>query len=70
LSSKNATFWLAAEIAASPPSLWERVLTFIVSPKTQAQPRQPPLQKRRFGASKDFFLMSDDFDEPLEDFKD
>ncbi|WP_460582028.1 type II toxin-antitoxin system VapB family antitoxin [Hymenobacter arcticus] len=66
-----STAQLAEEIATLPTNLQEEVQDFVAFLKSKAlrQP-QPPLQKRQFGAAKGFFVMSDDFDEPLEDFKD
>ncbi len=63
---------LSSEIASLPDSLQEEVEHFVAFLKTRVQPPQPPqppLAKRQFGAAKGFFKMSDDFEEPLEDFK-
>lgn len=60
---------LSAEIATLPANLQEEVRDFVAFLKTKVQKEQPPLKKRQFGAGKGFFVMSDDFDEPLEDFK-
>lgn len=60
---------LSAEIAELPANLQEEVQDFVAFLKTKAKKQQLPLKKRQFGAAKGFFVMSDDFDEPLEDFK-
>lgn len=60
---------LSEEIASLPANLQEEVQDFVAFLKTKVQKQQPPLQKRQFGAAKGFFVISDDFDEPLEDFK-
>lgn len=66
-----STTQLFEEITSLPANLQEEVQDFVAFLKTKAQKQQqPPLQKRQFGAAKGFFVMSDDFDEPLEDFKD
>lgn len=66
-----STTQLAEEIASLPANLQEEVQDFVAFLKTKAQKQpQPPLQKRQFGAGKGLITMSDDFDEPLEDFKD
>jgi hypothetical protein len=62
-----STTQLAEEIASLPANLQEEVQDFVAFLKTKAQ--QPPLQKRQFGAGKGLVTMSDDFDEPLDDFK-
>lgn len=62
---------LAEEIASLPANLQEEVQDFVAFLKTRAQKQeQPHLQKRQFGVGKGLITMSDDFDEPLEDFKD
>jgi len=64
------TAQLVEEIISLPPNLREQALNFIAFLKTKAQTQQqPPLQKRQFGADKGLFTMSENFDEPLEDFK-
>jgi len=60
---------LLEEIASLPANLQEEVQDFVAFLKTKVQ-QQPPLQKRQFGAGKGLIIMADDFDEPLEDFKD
>lgn len=65
-----STTQLFEEIASLPANLQEEVKEFIAALKTKAQKQpQPPLQKRQFGAGKGLITMSDDFDEPLDDFK-
>lgn len=65
-----STTELFEEIASLPDNLQEEVQDFVAFLKTKAQKQsQPPLQKRQFGAAKGFFVMRDDFDEPLEDFE-
>ncbi|MBX2904557.1 MAG: DUF2281 domain-containing protein [Taibaiella sp.] len=61
---------LYTELSALPPSLKEEVKDFIAFLKAKAQKRDEPMHKRQFGAAKGFFKMREDFDEPLEDFKD
>jgi hypothetical protein len=66
-----STIQLLEEIDSLPTNLQEEVKDFVAFLKTKAQKQrqQPALQKRQFGAAKGFFVMSADFDEPLEDFK-
>lgn len=64
-----STTQLAEEIASLPANLQEEVQDFVAFLKMKAQKQQPPLQKRQFGAGKGLVIMADDFDEPLEDFK-
>lgn len=61
---------LVAEIEALPAELQAQVQDFVAFLKTRHPKPEPPLQQRQFGAYKGFFKMSDDFAEPLEDFKD
>lgn len=65
-----STLQLAEEIASLPANLQEEVQDFVAFLKTKVQQQQSPLQKRQFGAGKGLIIMRDDFDEPLEDFKD
>jgi hypothetical protein len=61
---------LTEEIASLPPHLQNEVKEFITALKAKIQSQsEPQLLKRQFGAGKGFFKMSDDFDEPLEDFE-
>ena len=63
-----STAQLTEEIASLPPNLQEEVKDFVAFLKTKVQ-KQLPLTKRQFGAGKGVITMTDDFDEPLEDFK-
>jgi hypothetical protein len=47
----------------------EDFIDFLIQ-KLEREETKKPLTKRQFGYAKGFFKMSDDFDEPLEDFKD
>jgi len=60
---------LYTELSALPTDLKKEVQDFIEFLKTKAK-KQNPIKKREFGSAKGFFKMRDDFDEPLEDFKD
>lgn len=60
---------LYTELSSLPTDLKKEVQDFIEFLKTKAR-KQKPLKKREFGAAKGFFTMKDDFDAPLEDFKD
>jgi hypothetical protein len=65
-----STTQLFEEITSLPANLQEEVQDFVAFLKTKAQKQQqPPLEKRHFGAGKGLVTMSDDFDEPLDDFK-
>ena len=44
-------------------------VNFLLS-QAEKSPKESEVQKPMFGALKGMFVMSDDFDEPLEDFKD
>lgn len=59
---------LYRELSALPADLKKQVQDFIEFLKTKTQ-NQGPVKQRKFGAAKGFFKMHDDFDEPLEDFK-
>ncbi len=58
---------LYTKISSLPEELKQQVWDFVTSLKNE--PRTP-LNERKFGMAKGFFTMADDFDEPLEDFKD
>ena len=60
---------LYTELSALPTELKKEVQDFIEFLKTKAK-KQNPIKQREFGSAKGFFKMHDDFDEPLEDFKD
>ncbi|RZJ91776.1 MAG: DUF2281 domain-containing protein [Hymenobacter sp.] len=65
-----STNQLLEEIDSLPANLQEEVQDFVAFLKIKAQKQsQPPLQKRQFGAGKGLVIMSNDFDEPLDDFK-
>lgn len=62
------------ELAEMPDNLADEVLQFLLSVKarqTQLTGLERPTQKRKAGAMKGTFVLplSDDFDAPLEDFK-
>ncbi len=59
---------LYAELSTLPPNLKEELKSFVEYLKTKAKQPQE-IKQRKFGAAKGFFEMSDDFDEPLDDFK-
>lgn len=56
------------EFAALPPHLKKQVADFIAFLKHKAIKQNKP-QQRKFGSGKGFFKMADDFDAPLDDFK-
>lgn len=58
---------LFTEISSLPDDLKKKVRDFIESLKAK---EQKPIQQREFGSAKGFFVLREDFDEPLEDFKD
>lgn len=60
---------LYAQIASLPTDLKKEVLDFVEFLKQKIQPKKK-LVKREAGIAKGYFKMSDDFDEPLDDFKD
>jgi hypothetical protein len=60
---------LYSELSSLPADLKKQVQDFIEFLKTKAR-KQNSNKQRQFGAAKGFFKMHDDFDEPLEDFKD
>ena len=59
---------LYTELSTLPPDLKKEVQDFVEFLKTKAK-KQNSLKQRKFGAAKGFFKMHDDFDTPLEDFK-
>lgn len=59
---------LYTELSTLPDDLKKQVQDFIEFLKTKT-PKLPLHKQRKFGAAKGFFIMHDDFDEPLEDFK-
>ena len=60
---------LYSEIAALPDNLKQEVSDFVEFLKKKYETK-PKIKERQYGIAKGFFKMSDDFDEPLEDFKD
>lgn len=60
---------LYTELSTLPDDLKKEIQDFIEFLKTKAR-KQKQIKKREFGAAKGFFKMHDNFDEPLEDFKD
>ncbi|RYE90025.1 MAG: DUF2281 domain-containing protein [Cytophagaceae bacterium] len=64
-----STVQLVEEIATLPTSLQEQVRDFVAFLKTRHPQPEPPLKQRQFGAGKGLISMADDFDAPLDDFK-
>lgn len=64
-----STTQLTADIEALPDNLQEQVRDFVAFLKIRHPQPEPPLKQRQFGAGKGRIVMADDFDEPLEDFK-
>lgn len=66
------TAQLLSKIHSLPPEKQKEVENFVdfLGGKWKKEIEEQPLKKRQFGYAKGFFKMSDDFDEPLEDFKD
>ena len=56
------------EITGLPTALKQEVSDFIASLKSKSK-LENKITERKYGYSKGFFKMSDDFDEPLDDFK-
>jgi hypothetical protein len=65
---------LYAQIAALPDALKEEVSDFVAflsqKNKKTSEKNEKGIKERQFGCGKGYFIMSPDFDEPLEDFKD
>jgi hypothetical protein len=59
---------LYSQISSLPSDLKKEVSDFVAFLKHKSQAGKK-IKERQFGYSKDFFKVSDDFDEPLEDFK-
>lgn len=59
---------LYSQIASLPSELKQEVSDFIGYLKQKSKTKQK-INERQFGFAKGFFTVSDDFDEPLEDFK-
>ncbi len=59
---------LYIQINSLPKDLKKEVLDFVEFLKIKTKSAKK-LKERKFGYAKDFFKMKDDFDEPIEDFK-
>ena len=59
---------LYSRITALPEDLQKQVADFVEFLETKTASKVEN-KKRKFGYAKNFFQMSDDFDEPLDDFK-
>jgi hypothetical protein len=59
---------LYQQISSLPKDLKKEVEDFIAFLKSKTKPVKK-IKERKFGYAKDFFKVSPDFDEPLEDFK-
>jgi len=59
---------LYSEISSLPSDLKKEVSDFVAFLKHKSKVEKK-IKERKFGYSKDFFKVADDFDEPLEDFK-
>ena len=62
-------FQLYSDISALPSGLKKEVSDFVAFLKQKSKSVKK-IKERQFGYSKDFFSVSDDFDAPMEDFKD
>ena len=60
---------LYSEIASLPSELKKEVLDFVAFLKNKNKSGKK-IKERQFGYAKGFFMMADDFDEPLDEFKD
>ncbi len=58
---------LITKISSLPPSMLEEVNDFVDFLKTKT--KKEPIKERKFGCAKGLIVMHDDFDAPLEDFK-
>jgi hypothetical protein len=58
---------LYTKISALPPSLIKEVNDFVEFLKTKQ--RKNKIKERKFGCAKGLIIMHEDFDSPLEDFK-
>lgn len=59
---------LFSQISSLPADLKKEVSDFVAFLKQKSE-KGKKIKERQFGYSKGFFKMSDDFDEPLEDFE-
>ncbi len=64
----SSLFSLASKIETLPVHLQKEVFDFVEFLMIKER-REPTKRKRQFGSGKGMFVMSDDFDEPLDDFK-
>lgn len=62
-------FQLYSQISSLPSDLKKEVSDFVAFLKHKSLGKKK-IKERQFGYAKDYFKMSADFDEPLEDFKD
>ena len=60
---------LYSEIASLPSDLKKEVSDFVAFLKSKSKSSKK-IRERQFGYAKGFFTLSDDFDEPLDEFKD
>ncbi|MBD1420676.1 type II toxin-antitoxin system VapB family antitoxin [Sphingobacterium chuzhouense] len=59
---------LFTDISSLPENLKQEVSDFVAFLKSKNSKKK--LKKREFGYAKGFFTMTEDFDKPLDDFKD
>jgi hypothetical protein len=59
---------LYSQISTLPSDLKKEVSDFVAFLKNKSKTGKK-IKERQFGYSKDFFKVADDFDDPLEDFK-
>jgi hypothetical protein len=59
---------LYSEISSLPSGLKKEVSDFVAFLKQKSRPEKK-IKERQFGYAKDFFTLADDFDAPLDDFK-
>ena len=65
----SLTSALSTKLDALPPKLQEEALHYIEFLLTKVQANKQEKRKRKFGFARGTYIMSDDFDEPLEDLK-
>jgi hypothetical protein len=63
---------LLKQISMLPDALKKEVLDFVgyLLFKYQQKPLEKPKKKPKFGSAKGMYIIADDFDAPLDDFKD
>lgn len=59
---------LYTKISSLPPSMIQEVYDFVEF--LQSKQKKNKVKERKFGCAKGLIIMHDDFDAPLEDFKD